>query len=173
MPAHLNYEAFQNDIVARLGGLNTPTQIVDIVPLPETEAEYKATTYLRPRITVCYTGSDYTGSGTNPSTFDIGDVEQEEWVGFQLIIESKILYGASGIYGILQKTRELLLGYSPTNCDKIHFKRSQVQRPETEEGKTKSGFLFILEAVVKTYAIETDVPNTAPPLTQTNYLSSL
>lgn len=173
MPAHLNYEAFQNDIVARLGGLNTPTQIVDIVPLPETEAEFKATTYLRPRITVCYTGSDYTGSGTNPSTFDIGDVEQEELVGFHLTIESKILYGASGIYGILQKTRELLLGYSPTNCDKIHFKRSQVQRPENSKGEIIAGFVFVLEAVVKTYAIETDRTDTAPPLSQTNYLSSI
>lgn len=169
MPAHLNYETFQNNIVTRLGGLNTPTQIVDIVPLPETEAEYKATTYQRPRITVCYTGSDYTGNGTNPESFDIGDVEQEEWVGFQLIIESKQLYGASGIYGVLQKTRELLLGYSPDNCDKIHFKRSQVQRPE----ESKSGFVFVLEAVVKTYAIETDVPNTAPPLSQTNYLPTI
>lgn len=169
MPAHLNYETFQNNIVTRLGGLNTPTQIVDIVPLPEKESDYKGTTYERPRLTVCYTGSDYTGSGTNSVTFDMEDVALEEWVGFQIIIESKHLYGASGIYGILQKTRELLLGYSPANCDKIHFKRSQVQRPE----ESKSGFVFVLEAVVKTYAIETDRTDTAPPLSQTNYLSSI
>jgi len=44
-----------------------------------------------------------------------------------------------------------------------------VQRPE----ESKSGFVFVLEAVVKTYAIETDRPDTAPPLSQTNYLSSI
>lgn len=173
MPTHLNYEAFQNSIVTRLGGLNTPTQLVDIVPLPEVDADRKASRQDRPQITVAYLGSDYTGSGTQPTTFDIGEAQQEEMVNFHVIVESKKLYGSTEMYGILNKTRELLLGFSPAGCEKILFRKSQLEKKTDESGKATLGFVFILECVVKTYAFEIDDTTTYPQLTQVTHLPTI
>lgn len=164
----MNYESLQTDIAARLATINTnpAAPIADVMALPEAESNYKRAAHDRPLVTVLYTGSEYGQGNTTFNSHDIGMVEQEETIGFQVNVEGKKLYGATGLYAILNVVQSLLLGFEPTNCDKIHFKRSALQRDE----KDNTLFIFVLECIVKGYAVE-DVPApTGALVTQINYL---
>lgn len=162
----MNYATLQTQIATRLGELNTNplAPVVDVVVLPENEADYKRSIdHAKPRITVAYTGSEF-GTGKNDfNSFTIDDVAQEETVNVQIEIHAKKLYGNTGLYAVLNAAQALLLGFSPTHCDKLHFRRSQLQK--TEDGL----FFFVLECVVKTYALQPDPTTTAVLVTQINY----
>lgn len=164
----MNYETLQTDIAARLAEINTnpAAPVADVMALPEAESNYKRAAHDRPLVTIFYTGSEYGKGNSDFNSMDIEAVAQEETIGFQVNVEGKKLYGATGLYAILNVVQSLLLGFEPTNCDKIHFKRSALQRDE----KDNTLFIVVLECIVKGYAVE-DVPATTGALiTQINYL---
>lgn len=164
----MNYETLQTDIAARLATINTnpAAPVADVMALPEAESNYKRAAHDRPLVTIFYTGSEYGKGNSDFNSMATDVVEQEETIGFQVNVEGKKLYGSTGLYAILNVVQSLLLGFEPTNCDKIHFKRSALQRDE----KDNTLFIFVLECIVKGYAVE-DVPATTGALiTQINYL---
>jgi len=164
----MNYETLQTDIAARLAEINTnpSAPIADVMALPEAESNYKRAAHDRPLVTVLYTGSEYGQGNKTNNSITIDMVTQEEIIGFQVNVEAKKLYGSTGLYAILNVVQSLLLGFEPTDCDKIHFKRSALQRDE----KDNTLFIFVLECYVQGYAVE-DVPATTGALiTQINYL---
>lgn len=164
----MNYETLQTDIAARLAEINTnpAAPIADVMALPEAESNYKRAAHDRPLITIFYTGSEYGKGNSDYNSIAIDVVAQEETVGFQVNVEGKKLYGSTGLYAILNVVQSLLLGFSPTDCEKIHFKRSMLQRDE----KDNTLFIFVLECIVKATVVE-DVPTvTGTLITQINYL---
>ncbi len=162
----MNYETLQTEIATRVGIINTnPSQpVAEIVVLPETEADYKRAPHERPRITVAYIGSDYGSGQRDFNSFDVEIVTQEETVNIELHIQAKRLYGASGLYPVLNAVLPIVQGYRPANCDKIHLKNSQLR--STEDGL----FLYVLSLIVKTYAVQQVDATTAPNLTQVSFL---
>lgn len=164
----MNYETLQTDIAARLAQINTnpSAPIADVQALPEAESNYKRAAHDRPLITIFYTGSDYGKGNSDFNSISTDVVTQEESIGFQVNVEGKKLYGATGVYAILNVVQSLLLGFEPTNCDKIHFKRSALQRDE----KDNTLFIFVLECIVKGYAVEDAPPDTSALITQINYI---
>ena len=165
----MNYETLQSDLTTRLGQLNSnpAAPVVDIVGLPEVEADYKRSINPdKPRITVAYTGSEYGKGNSDFNSFTIDHTSQEETVNVQVEIHGKKLYGPTGLYAILQASMLLLVGYKPTNCDKLHFKRSQLEK--TEDGL----WYFVTQYIVKTYAIEPNGVLPAVLLSQINYINS-
>lgn len=164
----MDYQQLQTDIATRLAEINTnpSAPIADVMALPEAESNYKRAAHDRPLVTVLYTGSEYGQGNKTNNSITIDMVTQEEIIGFQVNVEAKKLYGSTGLYAILNVVQSLLLGFEPTDCDKIHFKRSALQRDE----KDNTLFIFVLECYVQGYAVE-DVPATTGALiTQINYL---
>jgi hypothetical protein len=164
----MNYQELQTDIAARLAEINTnpAAPVADVMALPEAESNYKRANHDRPLVTVFYTGSEYGKGNSDFNSISIDIVAQEETIGFQVNIEAKKLYGVTGLYAILNVVQSLLLGFEPTDCEKIHFKRSMLQRDE----KDNTLFIFVLECIVKSTVVE-DVPATTGALvTQINYL---
>lgn len=164
----MNYETLQSDIAARLAEINTnpSAPVADVQVLPEAESLYKRAAHDRPLITIFYTGSEYGKGNSDYNSISIDMANQEESIGFQVNIEGKKLYGATGVYAMLNVVQLLLLGFEPTDCEKVHFKRSALQRDE----KDNTLFIFVLECIVKATVVE-DVPATTGALiTQINYL---
>jgi hypothetical protein len=164
----MNYESLQTDIAARLAQINTnpSAPIADVQALPEAESNYKRAAHDRPLITIFYTGSEYGKGNSDYNSISIDMVNQEETIGFQVNIEGKKLYGSTGVYAILNVVQSLLLGFSPDDCEKIHFKRSMLQRDE----KDNTLFIFVLECIVKATIVEDVPPDTSALITQINYI---
>lgn len=107
------YSDIEAEVVAHLADTLTAIQ-VDVVPLPEFQAEF-ARPFLNGRVTVVYKGSEF---GDHR---DIGMVVQDEKIQIEVVIVCKKLRGASGIHGITELVKRKLLGFSPTDCNKMRL----------------------------------------------------
>lgn len=108
------YEDIENSIVDQLASLVGPS--IDVVPLPENEASYVKPNS-KNRITVMYRESKFGDS--NSPVVSIGKVAQDETVFVEVVIESRRLRGASGVYAIWDALKILLLGFTPNDCDRL------------------------------------------------------
>lgn len=150
----MNYEAIENDIISRLQARIDPT-VVDIELLPETESELTRPVS-KNRVTVAYRYSDFpqTMQKSLSEIRSTSSIVQNEIVCLEVVLRSRKLRGASGLYDLIEKVRKAILGFSPLNCDKIFI---------TKYGFTEfsdSTWMHTLEIGCVSLLVEdNDVPN--------------
>lgn len=117
----MNYELVEQQIADRLTtklGIN-----FEVAVLPETEEEYKVA-FGKSRATVSYKASDFATEdrASKAASRGLGAfVTQEEHVIFEITLQSKKLRGAVGLYAMLEKVKRALVGYTPTDCQKMQI----------------------------------------------------
>lgn len=112
----MNYEQAEQDILTRLTPFVTAGAI-DMVLIPQNQADFKRP-FQKGKITICYKGSKW---GDPRST---AQISQEEEVMFQIEIQSRTLRGDRGIYLMKKALNQALIGFAPTDCDRMYAKES-------------------------------------------------
>lgn len=104
------YETLENEIKARL-----VAKITEFVPLievvPEKQEDYKKGE--KGAITVVYQSSKW----DKPKS--TGYTVQEETMAIDLFIKCKNLRGVNGIWDLQNKARLALVGWAPSNCNRL------------------------------------------------------
>lgn len=124
----MNYELLETEIVERL--LPFAIAGITVKALPETEAENSSSKNLptKATFTVIYAGSEY------PSLNSTYQVSQTENVFVSILIESTFLRGSLGIYNLISVLKKALLGFKPTDCQKITVvKHHTIGTPEAQK----------------------------------------
>jgi hypothetical protein len=107
----MEYEQLENDIVARL----TPgLPGVEVSALPDTLVEFNKS-FKTGKITVAYKGSKFNKAQSTNA------LSQQETVEFELIVQARLLRGATGVYTFLEQVKRLILGYKLTHTDRVYL----------------------------------------------------
>lgn len=118
----MDYEQAETDIIARI----TPfiNAGIEVIPLPQNQADFKRP-FEKAKITVAYKGSKW----EKPQS--TAEMSQDEDVMFEFSIQSKTLRGDRGIYIVKSLLIQALVGFAPTNCDKMYCKESGMTEAKT------------------------------------------
>ncbi len=111
----MDYEQAEDDIVTRL--MPFINAGIDIAKLPEAQADFKRP-FDKAKITIGYKGSKW----DKPTS--TGHISQDEDVMFEFSIQSRTLRGDRGIYIVKALIIQALVGFAPTDCDKMYCKES-------------------------------------------------
>jgi hypothetical protein len=111
----MNYEQAETDIYTRL--LPFQGANIEVVKLPETQEDFKRP-FAKAKFTVGYKGSKW----KDPQS--TGHISQVEELLFEIAIQSRTLRGAKGLYSLKKLLTQALVGFTPTDCDKIYAKES-------------------------------------------------
>ena len=121
----MNYETLENEIRDRLQPFTTVG--IDVVVLPETEAERKRPHQTNARFTVIYSGSEY------DLTMSTSSSNNNEKIFVTVLVESSFLRGAKGVYSLVSIIKKALSGFKPTGCQKLQpLKHHTIGQPEAE-----------------------------------------
>ena len=118
----MDYGALEIEIAERLKQKLLP-QGFDAIPLPETQAEYSKP-FTNGRATVAFTGAKL----DQPQSTD--EVSQYLIVTFSLSLQSRFLRGEKGIHQLSQLVKQYLLGFRPTDCDRLYHVSHEFVRYE-------------------------------------------
>jgi hypothetical protein len=122
----------------------------EVVPIPEVEADFNRPVETS-RITVAYKSSDFNqggGRGGSSEVKSITNLIQTEMLTFQVTIQARKLRTADGIYKGIALVRKALVGFKPSDCDKL--KIAFVAHVKYEE----SLWNFIIEFSTTTFSVE-------------------
>lgn len=115
----MNYEAVEQSIVTRLNSPLT-TAGFDVQSLPEKETDYK-TPSQKPKVWVAYSKSKFDQISDDPRILSTGSTVQKEVLNIELTIQSTKLRGNAGIFKGIELVRKRLIGFEPTNCNKLYM----------------------------------------------------
>ena len=120
----MNIEIIEASIVTQLQGTYTANALsFSAVALPEVESEYRRAIQ-NPISFVVYIGSTSPGvRNTNAST-------QDRKLQFSVECLSRILRGDNGLYRMRDFVERSLMGFRPTNCDRLYLVKDDVTRGE-------------------------------------------
>lgn len=111
----MNYEQAEQDIVECL--LPFVNAGIQIQKLPETQADFKRP-FDKAKITIGYKGSKW------EKPMSTGHMSQDEEVMFEFSIQSRTLRANLGVYLVKSLIIKALVGFAPTDCDKMYCKES-------------------------------------------------
>ena len=142
----MDYGVLEVEIAGHLNihlnkGVDIEEEKVDCQAIPEAEIDYKKH-YIKNKVTVAF--SEEKADPTN-STFAIG---QAVTVTFSILIESKLLRSAKGIYPLAERIKKILVGFRPTDCAKMWYTTQQFVDNERDI------FKHVLEFQTKTFRVE-------------------
>lgn len=106
----MTYQSLEAAIVARLTGLAG----IEVIALPENDNDFQ-TPYTDAKVTVAFNSSSFDGSENTEY------VAQVETITIQLVIWSRLLRGAKGIYQVIDTVQRKLQGWTPPDCTKVHL----------------------------------------------------
>jgi hypothetical protein len=118
----MDYGALEIEIANRLQQKLQP-QGFDAIPLPETQAEYSKP-FTNGRATVAFTSAKL----DDPQS--TGEISQYLVVTFSLSLQSRFLRGEKGIHKLSQLVKQYLLGFRPTDCDRLYHESHEFVRYE-------------------------------------------
>jgi len=143
----MDYEALQQSIVDRLQPFVVAG--LDVVRLPENDAEFDRNKPRKAKFTVIYAGSEY------GKTLSTAEISQDEVIFFQVLIESSFLYGPLGVYSLVSLLKKALTGYKPTGCRRIEVsKHHTIGSPEA----TRVDNMWRYNAVFSTTTVHVQEP---------------
>lgn len=114
----MKYEDIEDAIIAKLvADYGTSIQVI---PTPENQAS-SVKPYEKPRVTVSYYHSMFGEGryGDRLPTVSTDGVIEEENIQIKITIDAKKLRGDGGVYDLLVKVRQSLLGLEPLGLDKL------------------------------------------------------
>jgi hypothetical protein len=109
------YDQTEDEIVSRLR-LFFEVDTVDVIVEPDNDADYKRGIQ-NPILTVAYSGSSW------PIQLSTSEGSQREEVSFLINIQARTRRGALGIFSLKSTMTKALLGWKPTNLDRIYLKK--------------------------------------------------
>jgi hypothetical protein len=118
----MDYGALEIEIANRLQQ-KLQAQGFDAIPLPETQAEYSKP-FTNGRATVAFTNAKL----DDPQS--TGEISQYLVVTFSLSLQSRFLRGDNGIHRLSQLVKQYLLGFRPTDCDRLYHVSHEFVRYE-------------------------------------------
>lgn len=104
----MNYALIESEIVTKLAPFQSIG--IDVVVMPELEADRVKPLPTKAKLTVIYSGSDY------PSMNSTAQINQDEKIYIIVLIESTFLRGTFGVYNLIPLIRSALVGFRPTGC---------------------------------------------------------
>jgi hypothetical protein len=116
------YEQVELEIYTRL--LPFQGANIEVAKLPESEADFKRP-YTKAKFTVCYKGSKWKDPRST------SHITQEEELLFEIAIQSRTLRGNRGIYTLKRLLTQALVGFQPTDCERMYAKESGMTGVET------------------------------------------
>ena len=146
------YDQVEDEVVARLISVIPD---FDIVPLPQKSAEFKNPDE-RPRITVAYGGSEF------PAMKSTNESRQDENVTVLINITSRLLRGDVGIYSIIEKVINALLGFRLSNIDRLLLK--SIEFDNRDESTTIFSYNVTMIGKKLRIQILSDAADDGPPL---------
>jgi hypothetical protein len=153
----MNYGIAEQEIVARITAYITElgkTDLYEAAVIPETEQQYTEfySNFTKARVAVQYVDSQYdAGSST-------GIALQEEKAKFRLTYEARKLRGEGGLYNLMEVTKLALVGYRPSNADRLTVAKYGLL--EFEQGAWQP----YLEFECKTLNVQLENDGVEPPL---------
>lgn len=153
-------EDIENSIITQLTPLISSN--LQIVPLPENEADYLKPLIVN-RVTVMYFDSEY-GDSDNPVA-STGIVVQAEKVFIEITIESKRLRGNSGVYTVWNAIKGLLLGFTPTDCDRLRLLKFGIDN----KGKKDTTWAYCGILYCTRLEVQKDTEDVYPLIKQINF----
>lgn len=154
----MDYEALEDAIVTKL----TADLVVDgniiIEALPDADLENIPATN-KPRLTVAYHHSIFGEGryGDSLPTISTGPSIQDENIRMSVEIEARSKRGALGVYDLIFKVRQSILGYQPLNIEKLKLVEVRFVK------HVNNNFIYSVTFGTKSIAIE-DVLASADPL---------
>lgn len=111
----MNIEVFEKDITDKLkADLTVDNADIDVVPEKESTFDMPVG---KAKLEVFYHDSEW------KATEDVATVSQEEKARFGVILYSRNLRGDWGIYDLAKRLKKSLVGYKPTDCNKIRVEK--------------------------------------------------
>lgn len=145
------FEQLEIDIVNRLK--YSLGSSVEVELEPENEASNKEP-FAKPRVTTFFDKSTF--EKQNSTMF----VSQHETAQLAIYIRSRTLRGAKGIYTTAENVRRSIVGYAPSNWDKIWLVQFAFVK------RNENLFHYALMVATKSTLTEESSPETGPPLIQ-------
>lgn len=108
----MRYEQIELDIVNRISVLAAANVVV--VPMPETQGDYKRPVGTGMRVSVMYKSSEF------EKPISTGNVVQKEIISIDVMLQASKLRGANGLYRLQEAVRRRLIGFRPTSCDRLY-----------------------------------------------------
>ena len=108
----MRYEQIELDIVNRLAVLAAANVVV--VPMPEVQGDYKRPVGTGMRVSVMYKSSEF------EKPISTGSVVQKEIISIDVMLQASKLRGANGLYRLQEAVRRRLIGFRPSNCDRLY-----------------------------------------------------
>lgn len=145
----MNYEQLETDIVTRLQPYMPAG--VNVVPLPESDADMQGKPFINSRVTVMYTGSKYGDPGENRMR-STGQMVQNETVMFDVFIQSRYLRtGDDSLHKMIPLVKRKLIGFVPTDCDRCFMDDQKIDIDKQDQSDI---FNCVLSFRTTTLAVE-------------------
>jgi hypothetical protein len=120
----MNIEVIQDSIVAQIQASFTAGSLAFTAQrLPESDAEYKKAVQ-SPICFVAYTGS------TSPGVKNTNPTSQDRKLQFSIQVIGLLLYNANGLHNAGDYVEKSIIGFRPTNCDRIYLVKDESTRGE-------------------------------------------
>jgi len=155
----MDYEALEDAIVTKL----TADLVVDgniiIEALPDADLENIPATN-KPRLTVAYHHSIFGEGryGDSLPTISTGPSIQDENIRMSVEIEARSKRGTLGVYDLIFKVRQSILGYQPLNIEKLKLVEVRFVK------HVNNNFIYSVTFGTKSIAIEDVLASTDPLL---------
>lgn len=114
------YEQLENEVAARLQPLVDDGHQVQV--MPETTEEYVKPPLDKGSIIVAYIASDFDTADGVPRVASIDTSSTEEYLRIELTLRSRKLRGTGGIHDLRDRAQARLLGFTPSNYDKLKLR---------------------------------------------------
>jgi hypothetical protein len=157
------YTDIEAEIVARL----TPfkAQGFNVLALPEVQADYEKP-FLNGRITVAYHSSEF----DKPQSTE--QISQWEEIRVIVGIEARSLRGTGkGIYDMMALVRKYLIGFIPTDCERMWAKEAGLKKAEYENNVWTYYAIFCTKALAVEDYTETLIADESTLYTYENTLT--
>jgi hypothetical protein len=154
------YDVMVDYIISRLNTTGVTAEFL------ETDADANRKPYTS-RFVVYYAGSEFNESATGgiPDNFGIGKVVQSEYAHFGIVVQAKKLKGNNECYDLIQKAKDVLLGYSVPGIGSPLFFKEIKDNPENKDGI--HSWLIIIGSRLSLIA---NLPaETVVPITEVNF----
>lgn len=148
----MDYGSIEIEIAERLKTKLQPNGF-DAMALPESQAEYSKP-FTNGRATVAFT----TAKADPPQS--TGEISQHLVVTFSISLQGRFLRGDKGIHRLSRLVREYLLGFRPTDCDRLYHVSHEFVRYEDQVWEHVMDF----ECRTLWAQVATDEEGTPPPL---------
>lgn len=121
----MNYEEIETDIVERLAPLTAAN--FKAVIRPENEKEYDDAKKAIDKgcAFVGYSNGSFRATTDKPELKTTDILVQTEVVNIELAFQCRKLRGNNGLFKMVEISKQLLLGYRPTNCTKLYMVRME------------------------------------------------